>query len=64
MSSSASLGFGESNCYNLINSICCAFNFKSHGDSCTKLDHATCSDSHFHTSDSKDFSSFNPEGGD
>ena len=62
-SSSASLRFGESTLYNLINPVRCAFNFKLPVDSSTELDHATCSTSHSHTSDSKDISSSNPERG-
>ena len=39
-SSSASLGFGRSTSYNLINPVHCAFNFKSPVDLSTELDHA------------------------
>ena len=41
-----------------------AFNSKLPVDSSTKLDHANCSTSHFHTSDSKNISSSNSERGD
>ena len=61
--SSASLGFGESTLYNLINPVRRAFKFKSPVESSTELDYATCSASHSHISDSNDISSSNPEGG-
>ena len=60
-SSYASLGFGESTSYALINPVHRAFNFKLPVDSSTELDHATCSASYSHTSDSHDISSSNPE---
>ena len=60
-SSYASLGFGESTSYALINPVHRAFNFKLPVDSSTELDHATCSASYSHTSDSHDISSSNLE---
>ena len=63
-SSSASLGFGEITLYNPINPVRRAFNFNLPVDTSTELDHATCSASHFHTSENKEIPSSNPEGGD
>ena len=53
-SSSASLGFGESTSYHLINPVRRAFNFKSPVDSSTELNHAARSVSHSHISNSND----------
>ena len=62
ISSSASLGFGKSICYGLINLVHRAFNSKLPVDSSTKLTSLTCYASHSHASDSRDVLSSNPQG--